>query len=69
MKLEKTFPPLALETRDTVPTENAAFYLHRKEQTLRAWACHENGPIRPIRVFGRLNWPVPVIRKILSEGA
>jgi len=60
------FPPLELITRPAVDTDSAAYYLGRKAQTLRTWACYENGPIRPIRVHGRLAWPVDQIRKILE---
>ena len=60
------FPPLALETRTAVPTEAAAYYLSRKPQTLRAWACLENGPIRPIRINGRLSWRVAEILAVLN---
>jgi hypothetical protein len=40
------FPPLDQVTSPAVSTEAAAYYLNRKPQTLRAWACLENGPIR-----------------------
>ncbi|MHB9102045.1 MAG: hypothetical protein ACYC2E_11070, partial [Sulfuricella sp.] len=59
---EQPFPPLEQVTRPTVPTDAAAYYLNRKPQTCRAWACLENGPIRPIRINGRLAWPVAEIR-------
>lgn len=62
----KTFPPLELVTRPTVPTEQAAYYFDRKPQTMRAWACLENGPIRPVRINGRLAWPVKEIKKVLG---
>ena len=62
----QTFPPLAQETRTAVPTEAAAYYLSRKPQTLRAWACLENGPIRPIRINGRLSWRVAEILAVLN---
>jgi hypothetical protein len=61
-----SFPPLELVTRPAVDTDSAAYYLGRKAQTLRTWACYESGPIRPIRVHGRLAWPVDQIRKILG---
>ena len=66
----KTFQPVALdaETRSTLPTPEAAFHLNRANQTLRLWACLENGPIRPRRVNGRLAWPVADIRKLLGVG-
>jgi hypothetical protein len=64
------FPPLGLEVRTALTTEAAAFHLNRKPQTLRSWACFENGPIRPIRINGRLAWPVAQIMHLLGkEGA
>ena len=62
----QTFPPLAQESRTAVPTEAAAYYLSRKPQTLRAWACLENGPLRPIRINGRLSWRVAEILAVLN---
>ena len=44
--------------RDILPTHIAAAILNRQPQTLRKWACFENGPIRPIRINGRLGWRV-----------
>jgi len=64
----KTHPALANETRTHVPTACAAFWLNRSPQTLRAWACFENGPIRPVRVCGRLAWPVAAIKGLLNGG-
>lgn len=63
------FTPLAEVTNPTVPTNAAAYYLNRKSQTLRAWACLENGPIRPVRINGRLAWSVADILKLLNGGA
>lgn len=60
------FPPLDAVTRPTVETADAAFYLNRADQTLRIWACKENGPIRPLRINGRLAWPVAELRKLLG---
>lgn len=65
----QTFTPLALETRTAIPTADTAYHLNRKSQTLRAWACLENGPIRPIRINGRLAWSVAAIRALLEGGA
>lgn len=59
-------PPLDQETRSAITTAEAAFHLCRAEQTLRIWACKENGPIRPIRINGRLAWPVTGLRKLLG---
>ncbi len=60
------FIPLEQVTRPTVPTDAAAYYLNRRPQTLRAWACLENGPLRPIRINGRLAWRVADIRSLLN---
>ena len=60
------FPPLELVNRPTVPTEPAAYYLNRRPQTCRAWACFENGPLRPFRINGRLAWPVAELRRVLG---
>ena len=63
------FPPLESVTRPTVDTAAAAHYLSRRPQTLRGWACLENGPLRPIRICGRLHWKTEDIRFLLSGGA
>lgn len=63
------FTPIERETRAALPTDAAAHHLNRKAQTLRAWACLENGPIRPIRINGRLAWPVASIRALLKGEA
>ncbi len=63
------FPPLEQVTRPTVPTNQAAYYLNRQPQTLRAWACLENGPIRPVRINGRLAWKVSDIKSLLNGEA
>jgi hypothetical protein len=61
------FPPLELENRPAVGTPQAAYYLGRQPQTLRAWACRDgSGPIRPKRVHGRLAWPLADIKKLLG---
>lgn len=64
-----TFTPLALETRPAVDTAAAAHYLSRRPQTLRGWACLENGPLRPIRINGRLAWPTAAIKQLLGVPA
>ena len=46
------YPPLEAVTRPAVDTATAAYYLNRAQQTLRIWACKENGPVRPVRVNG-----------------
>ena len=63
------FTPLELETRPTVATAAAAHYLQLAAQTLRIYACKENGPLRPVRINGRLHWKTEDIRCLLSGGA
>lgn len=58
--------PLDREVRTAIPTSEAAAHLSRRPQTLRLWACLENGPIRPVRVHGRLAWPVAELRRVLG---
>lgn len=67
----QTFPvngltPLAEETRATLPTSEAARHLNLACQTLRIYACKETGPIRPLRVQGRLHWRTNDLRQILG---
>jgi hypothetical protein len=62
----KELIPLAEEKRLALPTDEASGQLNRAQQTLRMWACKENGPIRPIRVNGRLAWPVAEIKRLLG---
>ena len=64
----RIFTPLVLETRTHIPTADAAHHLSLSEQTLRAWACFENGRIRPLRIPGRLGllWSVAEIKGLLG---
>ena len=54
------------ETRTAVDTATAAHHLMRQPQTLRGWACKEDGPLRPVRVHGRLAWSVAELRRVLG---
>lgn len=64
----KTFQPipLAQETRAALPTPEAAFHLNRAEQTLRLWAMRGDGAVKPLRVGGRLAWPVADIKALMG---
>lgn len=53
---------------EVLSTEAAAAALNRKPQTLRKWACLENGPIRPIRINGRLAWRVADLAALINGG-
>lgn len=58
------FPPLEQITKPNLTTAEAAYFLDRKNQTLRAWACLENGPIRPRRIQGLLAWPTAEVKAL-----
>ena len=60
------FVPLELETRSHVPTNVMCRHLNRKPQTARLWAANESGPLHPLRINGRLAWPVSEIRRVLG---
>jgi hypothetical protein len=62
------FPSLESKTRRAVPTACAAYHLGRRPQTLRGWACREDGPLRPIRIHGRLAWSVVELRRLVGVG-
>jgi hypothetical protein len=49
------FVSLDRETRAAVDTATAAYHLNRQPQTLR-----------PLRVHGRLAWPVAELRRVLG---
>lgn len=50
-----------------VTTAEAAIQLNRKPQTLRKWACYEDGPLKPLRINGRLGWRVSDIQNLLNQ--
>lgn len=61
----QVFTPLEQVTRSHVTTAEAAHFLSRRPQTLRQWAM-TGSVIAPIRVNGRLAWPVAGIRALLG---
>ena len=64
----KTFQPIPLahETRSALPTLEAAYHLNRAQQTLRLWAVRNDGPVKCLRINGRLAWPVAGIKEALG---
>jgi hypothetical protein len=54
---------------EVLPTIQAAAAINRRPQTLRRWACLEDGPIRPIRINGRLAWRVSDLQALLNGSA
>lgn len=56
------------ELPSVVPTNEAASLINRRPQTLRKWACLSCGPIKPIRINGRLHWRLSDLKKLLAGG-
>ena len=62
------FPDLRTEQRPAVNTATAAHWLSRRPQTMRIWALTGH-PLMPLRINGRLAWPVAGIKKLLGVPA
>lgn len=64
-KTLQQFPPLELVTRPNLTTAETAYYLNRRPQTLRVWACRSGtGPMVPKRIGGILAWPTATVKAI-----
>ena len=64
------FPPLALVNKPNLTTAETAYYLNRRPQTLRAWACHSGtGPMVPNRIGGLLAWPTDEVKALAGVAA
>ena len=52
-------------------TDEAAAALRKQPQTLRRWACEGSGPIRPVKIGGRLAWKREDLAALIggNEGA
>ena len=61
--------PLEQITKPNLTTAETAHYLNRRPQTLRAWACLENGPLRPIRIGGLLAWSTASVKALAGVTA
>ena len=56
------FPPVP----QTALTREAARIINRQPQTLRIWACRGTGPIKPVRIHGRLHWRIADLDALLQ---
>ena len=63
------YMPLEQVTKPKLPTSETAYYLDRRPQTLRGWACLENGPMRPRRIGGLLAWPTSEVKALAGVAA
>jgi hypothetical protein len=62
--------PLEEITRPNLSTNEAAYYLNRRPQTLRGWACHSGtGPMVPTRIGGLLAWSTSTVKKLAGVPA
>ena len=71
VEVGSSFPPLELVNKPNLTTAEAAFYLNRAPQTLRAWACLENFPagLRCRRIGGLLAWPTVEVKALAGVPA
>ncbi len=64
------FPPLERVTKPNLTTAELAYYLNRRPQTLRAWACHSGtGPMVPKRIGGLLAWSTTEAKALAGVSA
>ena len=57
--------PLEQVTRPNLTTAETAYYLNRRPQTLRGWACHSGtGPLVPKRIGGLLAWSTAEVKAL-----
>ena len=68
-QLTAQYLPLEQVTKPNLTTAETAHYLNRRPQTLRVWACLENGPIRPHRIGGLLAWPTASVKVLAGVTA
>ena len=62
--------PLEQVTRPNLKTEEAAFYLNRRPQTLRGWASRSGtGPMTPTRIGGLLAWKTATVKALAGVPA
>ncbi len=57
------------QIRTHISTEEAAFYLCLRPQTLRSWDCPSikyEAPLKPIKIGNKLLWSVEDIKKLLQ---
>ena len=62
--------PLEQVTRPNLKTEEAAYYLSRRPQTLRVWAMRDGiAGLRPKRINGLLAWSTAEIKALAGVAA
>lgn len=57
-------------TPKMLKTSEAAALLRVRADSMRRWACGRRpGPLKPVRVGGRLLWPAEEVRRLLTGAA
>ena len=61
------YPPLGQVTKPTLTTNELAYYLNRRPNTLRDWSCKSGtGPMTPARICGILAWSTAEAKALLG---
>lgn len=63
------YPPIAEVTRDLLTTDETAFYLGLKPQTLRKWHCEGKGVIRPTYIGSKPMYKKSAVQQLIAGGA
>ncbi len=63
------YPPLNEVTRDLLTTDETAFYLGLKPQTLRKWHCEGKGVIRPTYIGSKPMYKKAAVQELIAGGA
>ena len=64
--LNRQHPPLEEIQQPLLDTKAAAYYLMAQEQTMRSWAARGTGPLKPVRIGGRLRWRTSDVKKLVG---
>ncbi len=55
--------------REVATNEEAARYLDVKVSTLYKWSSSGKGPIKPVKIGGKLRWRVSDLKALVAGGA
>ena len=58
------FPRLEQVTKPNLTTKEFCFYTNLSQQTAWLWSCKGKGPIRPLHIGRKLNWPTHLVKKL-----
>ncbi|WP_306546493.1 hypothetical protein [Malikia spinosa] len=69
MAQKTQFPPLEEVTKPMLTTAEYCHYSNFAKQTAWLHACKENGPVRAVRIGGRLGWSTKAVKQMLGVAA